>query len=231
MTDLRERKHLVSIVRKNTEVPDHLREHPIEHLGAIRQTSARSAIWLLTVLVLAAGVLETLTPPPAFGQERAWVRREVRLNLRSGPGNQYRIKGVVATNDELGVLERVEGWTKVRLADGTDGWILEGYLKPEPPPTIRLVQLESETEQLRGQLSTNTDEAGRLRKENETLAEKDGLQRAEIERLIFDNTKLRAGARYPELIAGASILAAGMILGAMLHRSSSNRRPASRIRL
>lgn len=190
---------------------------------------------LQTVLGLGLAIMTltmaSLAPEPAHAQERAWVRSEIRLNVRSGAGTQYRILGGVATGDGLTVLNRVEGWTQVRLEDGVEGWIPEGYLNSEPPPTVRLAQLESEVESLRERLSATTEESEKLRTENESLTSTDDAQRAEIDRLIFDNTKLRAGARYPELIAGASILAAGMILGAMLHRSSSNRRPSSRIRL
>jgi hypothetical protein len=184
---------------------------------------------LMAVLVVLAA--SSIVPAPAHAQERAWIRGEIRLNVRSGPGTAYRILGGVATGDGLVVLKRGEGWTKVRLEDEIEGWIPEGYLKAEPPPTIRLEQLETEVSQLTSRLETTSGEGEQLRTANETLSQSDGLQRAEIDRLILENTKLRAGARYPELIAGASILAAGMILGAMLHRSSASRRPASRIRL
>lgn len=180
----------------------------------------------MLLLVLGLPLLE------AGAQERAWVRGEIRLNLRSGPGTEYRILGGVATGDGLTVMSRGDGWTRVRMEDeNTTGWIPEGYLEPEPPPTIRLEQLETEVESLRSQLETVSRESEQLKTNNTSLSENDSMQREEINRLIRDNTKLRAGARYPELIAGASILAAGMILGAMLHRSSSNRRPSSRIRL
>ncbi|MDP6981080.1 MAG: TIGR04211 family SH3 domain-containing protein [Myxococcota bacterium] len=185
-----------------------------------------------TTALLTTLVALTLAPAlEAVAQERAWVRGEIRLNLRSGPGTQFRILGGVATGDGLAILSRGDGWTKVRMEDGTNGWIPEGYLNPEPPPTIRLAQLEAEVTTLRSQLESVTSESETLKTSNASLSENDSVQREEIDRLIFDNTKLRAGARYPELIAGASILAAGMILGAWLHRSSSNRRPASRIRL
>ena len=198
-----------------------------------RDYTVRSRLGNLIPLLaaFAALLLDCVSPPPASAQERAWVRGEIRLNLRSGPGTNFRILGGVSTGDGLSILNRGEGWTKVQLDDATQGWIPEGYLKPEPPPTIRLEQLDAEVTRLRGQLETTTTESDRLRSTNESFTESDGLQRAEIDRLILDNTKLRAGARYPELIAGASILAAGMILGAMLHKSSSSRRPASRIRL
>ena len=65
---------------------------------------------------------------------------------------------------------------------------------------------------------------------NETLASQDGEQQSQIKELTMDNMELRAGARYPEWITGASIFAAGMVLGAWLRHSSARRQP-SRIRL
>ncbi len=203
-------------------------ERPSRH----RVTRSRPAGHALLIAVAFAGLLvQSATPAAATAEERAWVRSEIHLNVRSGPSTKFRILSGVTTGDGLSIIKRVEGWTQIRLADGTEGWIPEGYLKPDPPPTIRLAQLEAETEKLRNQLQATTQEGDQLRTANESLTSSDSLQRTEIDRLILDNTKLRAGARYPELIAGASILAAGMILGAMLHKSSSSRRPASRIRL
>jgi len=182
---------------------------------------------------LLLGLLLGTISAPVFdaAAQRAWVRGEIRLNLRSGPGTEYRILGGVATGDGLTVMTRGEGWTEVRMQDGSTGWIPEGYLEAAPPPTVRLQQLEIEVTTLRERLESVSTESEQLKTSNQSLSTNDTVQRQEIERLVRDNTKLRAGARYPELIAGASILAAGMVLGAMLHRSTSNRRPSSRIRL
>ena len=95
--------------------------------------------------VAALGLLVLLVALPALA-EPAWVSGEVRLNLRSGAGNQYRILGALKTGDSVQVLERGEKWTKIRTAAGEDGWIPGGYLNPQPPPTIRLEELEVEVE-------------------------------------------------------------------------------------
>lgn len=197
-----------------------------------RWIASRVAFWASGFLAISLTLVvgSVLTATVAFA-EHGWIRGEIKLNVRSGPGTQFRILTGVTTGDGLTIVERTEAWTKIRLEDGTEGWIPVGYLKPEPPPTVRLAQLENEVADLRKQLESTTAESNTFRKTNATLSESDGAQRAEIERLILDNTKLRAGARYPELVAGASILAAGMILGAMLHRSAANKRPQSRIRL
>jgi SH3-like domain-containing protein len=186
---------------------------------------------LLILAILIAQASGAVIAPVSASAERGWIRGEIKLNLRSGPGTQFRILGGVATGDGLTVLKRQESWTKVRTDEEIEGWIPVGFLKPEPPPTVRLAQAENEVLNLRQQLESITSESSAMRTTNAALAESDGAQRAEIERLILDNTKLRAGARYPELIAGASILAAGKILGAMLHTTAANKRPQSRIRL
>ena len=157
--------------------------------------SARIAA-VLALLITGSGA-----PLEAFAQERAWVRGEIRLNVRSGPGTEFRILGGVATGDGLSILTRGDGWTQVKLSNDIQGWIPEGYLEPQPPPTVRLAQLESETAAMRSELEATTKEMTELRGGNVSLSENDGAQRAEIDRLALDNTKLRAGARYPELIA------------------------------
>jgi SH3 domain protein len=185
-----------------------------------------SAAILALFLALPAAVLVATEA----NAESAWVRGGIRLNIRTEPGTQYRIIGGVGTGDAVTVLGRVEGWTRVRNAEGKSGWIPEGYLQTEPPPTVRLGQLEDEVTSLRAKLEASNALASELGTTNETLAGRDDGQRGEIDRLKVENTEMRASKRWPEWITGASVLGAGMLLGAILHRNAT-RRPSSRIRL
>lgn len=180
----------------------------------------------LVVLCLALGC------PHSAGARDAYVKGEVRLNLRSGPGNEYRIIGGVTTGDKLRVLEQSENkrWTKVSGADGIGGWIPGGYLDDQLPAAQRAVELEAQVERLTAELEATGAEAATLRTSNDELSAADGTQRAEIEQLRTENVELRAGARWPEWITGALILSTGMALGALL-RSVSGRRRQSRLRL
>jgi len=177
----------------------------------------------------ALGLLALLVALPALA-EPAWVSGEVRLNLRSGAGNQFRILGVLKTGDALQVLERDEKWTKIRTAQGEEGWIPGGYLNPQPPPAIRLEELEVEVAGLRNVLESAESEASGLRQRSEELASNDSEQKAEIERLTKENYRLHAGERWAEWITGALVLSTGMALGALLSRISS-RRGRQRLRL
>jgi SH3 domain protein len=128
------------------------------------------------------------------------------------------------------ILSRGEGWTKVRIADGKEGWVSEGFLQPSAPARVALSELEREADSLRDQIETLSKETVELSSANEELSGSDDSQRAEIDRLTRENYELRAGARWPEWITGGVIVLVGLALGAILGRSSGRRRQ-QRIRL
>jgi SH3 domain protein len=176
---------------------------------------------------LAATALLAATPAAA---DQAWVRGNLRLNLRSGPGTQFRIIGALNTGDEVENLEQGDEWVKVKVEDGLSGWIPIGYLDTSAPPEIRLQQAEDEASRLGARLEANEAAIANLTARNEELAGRDAAQGGDIERLTAETTELRANRRWPEWVTGASVLAFGMLLGAILHRSAT-RRPQARIRL
>lgn len=187
---------------------------------------------LAALALVVAGLIGALAAaPPEASAQQSWVRDEIRLNIRTGPTTQNRIVGVVKTGDAVRVIDRGDGWTKVRVSEtGTEGWIPEGYLMAQPPPGVRLAELEVRAEELEQQLTKVTQEAEELGATNEILASQDGEQESQIKTLTMENMELKAGARYPEWITGALIFASGMLLGAIL-RSSFAKRTPQRVRL
>jgi len=167
----------------------------------------------------------------ASAAEQGWVRGDLRLNLRSGGGNEYRILGTLATGDQVKVLDKGTDWSRVETADGKVGWIPAGYVELTPPAVARLATLEAEASTLRSELEKFRGEATALRESNSALASNDDGQRKEIDTLRLENLEMRAVSRYQEWLTGAAILGGGMVAGALLQRRSANRRPSSRIRL
>jgi SH3 domain protein len=170
-------------------------------------------------------------PAAVCHAQNAWVtEREVKLTLRTGAGTQYRIIGGIKTGDAVTILSRGDGWTKVRIADGKEGWVSEGFLQPSPPARVALSQLEEKADSLREQIEALSKETGELRSANDELTSDDSSQRLEIDRLTRENYKLEAGARWPEWITGGVIILVGLGLGALLGRNAGRRRQ-QRIRL
>ena len=192
-------------------------ERAVAELGPFAALRSRAAALLGTALALL---------PLLANAESAWVRDELRLNVRTGPGVEYRILSVIKTGDQVEVLDGVEEWTKVRYGEAQEGWIPAGYLQPEQPAQLVVSANEREIAQLQARVGALTNEAKGLRSDNQRLA----AAREDHERLARESLELRAAVRWPEWIAGASILGVGMALGAILH-GSATRRPNTRIRL
>ncbi|MBW2267841.1 MAG: TIGR04211 family SH3 domain-containing protein [Deltaproteobacteria bacterium] len=179
--------------------------------------------------LLLGGFIGLLGLPAESHAERAWIKDEVHLNKRTGPGTKYRILGAVKTGDAVEVLSRTEGWTQVRDGDG-EAWIPVGFLQSEPPARIQLERHVAESTKMRADHSELTTEVEKLRQTNAELAERSSSLDELAKKLERENFELRAGARWPEWIAGASILIVGGILGMIVHASGA-RRQTRRIRL
>src|SRR3989442_6283213 len=121
----------------------------------------------------------------AAGAETAWVKDELRLNLRSGPGSEYRIKGYIKTGDSVTVLSRREGWVQVRTPSSElgDGWIEDGFLGAEPPAAMRLDRMKTETAEARGQFGSLTERVKQLESENGKLTGADTDQKKQLDEL------------------------------------------------
>ena len=186
----------------------------------------------MTVRGVAGGlVLATLAFAPSPSRaESAWVKDELRLNLRTGPGTEFRILGVMKSGDRVAVVERKEGWTQVQPQKGEAGWIPVGYLQPSAPASIQLTKSEAQVDSLQEQLDEISTEAAQLRTTNQKLEKREVERNAGMEKLNRENQAYRAAAEWGGYITGAGILATGMITGWLLKASSSRNR-SSRIRL
>jgi SH3 domain protein len=158
------------------------------------------------------------------------LKDELRVNLRTGPGVQYRILGSLETGDEVQILVRTEKWTEVRPEKLETGWIPAGYLQPTPPARVALAKRETENAELEKRLAELTESVSRLRADRDVISGRDEGQQAEIARLERENLELRVGARWLEWLTGAGMVFLGMALGAIVARGSSRRRQP-RIRL
>ena len=70
------------------------------------------------------------SPPPSRITEVAWTS----VNLREGPGMNYRVIGSAKKGTSLRVFEDKGGWLRVRLEDGKEVWVSKSAT-PEAPKT------------------------------------------------------------------------------------------------
>jgi hypothetical protein len=170
-----------------------------------------------------------LVHPAAAGAEEGWALG-APLDLRSGGTLGHRVLGTVAPGDPVEVLQRSNGWARVRTRTGKEGWVIESHLNATAPPLERVGRLEADAVRLRAELDGLAAERERLRATASELEGRDAERTGELDRLLRENARLASGERSGEWLTGAGILAVGMGLGALLRGLLASRR-ASRIRL
>jgi SH3 domain protein len=179
---------------------------------------------VLVLLVVLAGL--PVAFPAAAG---SWVKGDVLLNLRTGPGAENRPLGAITTGDPVEILEHGDGWTRVRTESSEEGWIPSGFLQDEPPAVVLLERVESEAGALRQRVDELTAEAESLRAAQQQAAAAVTEQAQQIERLSAENAALQSEVIWPVMLTGASILMTGGLVGAWAR--GSGRRNGQRVRL
>ena len=98
--------------------------------------------------------------------ETSYITDDIRVMLRSDAGMDRRIIAMPKSGTRVEVLEGLEnGWSKVRLPNEKEGWLLTRYLSAGLPSKEVVAKLKSENEVLRQQAKTLIEENVRLKRE------------------------------------------------------------------
>ena len=132
-----------------------------------------------------------LLPILVEAQTTQYVSDHLVITMRSGQGSQYQILKTLPSGTRLEILETSDtGYTKVRNADGVEGWVLSLYLSPEPIAKEklavaqgRLQRLKEKNAELKQELTELQKSHRELEAERATLASKTESASAEVERL------------------------------------------------
>jgi SH3 domain protein len=132
-----------------------------------------------------------LLPILVEAQTTQYVSDHLVITMRSGQGSQYQILKTLPSGTRLEILETSDtGYTKVRNAEGVEGWVLSRYLSPEPIAKEklavaqgRLQRLKEKNNELKQELAELQKSHQELEAERATLASKTESADAEVERL------------------------------------------------
>jgi SH3 domain protein len=98
--------------------------------------------------------------------ETTYITDEIRVMVRSDAGVDRRIIAMPKSGTRVEVLEESEdGWSKVRLPNEKEGWILSRYLSAGLPNKEVIAKLKSENQALRQRAKTTSEESVLLKKE------------------------------------------------------------------
>lgn len=144
-------------------------------------------------LLLALSVLLTLAP--AAPAQSMYVNDVVQVTLRTGPGYDHKIRAVLKSGDALEVLQPGEEWSRVRTAEGGEGWVLSRLLTGEEPNALKLRRLQARLDSLEAAEGREDPEGEALRRKNLELENALTELRFELDaaRQAYRNLETEAG--------------------------------------
>ena len=98
--------------------------------------------------------------------ETMYVSDVLKLTVRTGKGQDYKIIAVIQSGQTVEVLQPEDEWALVRLKDGEEGWVLNRYLTGKITNNIKLQWLQKKHKTLTAQSATLLEEEVKLKEEN-----------------------------------------------------------------
>jgi SH3 domain protein len=94
--------------------------------------------------------------------EKRYVTDRILLGIHSEADETSTLIKSVPSGTELEVIETTEGFVKIKLSDGTEGWVSTGFIMEQPPASRKYDVLANQYEK-------TTEELDNLKKENDKL--------------------------------------------------------------
>ncbi|RJQ49329.1 MAG: TIGR04211 family SH3 domain-containing protein [Desulfobacteraceae bacterium] len=107
---------------------------------------------------------------PAYA-ESVYVSEIIEITLRSGPGIDHKVIAMVKTGQPLQVLEKGDEWTKVRLANEKEGYVLTRFLTDKRPSSMLLEEIDKKYQALEKKAEELREENKRQQAEYQSLQE------------------------------------------------------------
>lgn len=103
--------------------------------------------------------------------ETRYVQDQLEITLRTGESTRNSIIRMLASGDRVELLESnpESGYSKIRTADGTEGWVLTRFLMTEPAARQQLARLRVQAATLREEQARLETELQGVSGENENL--------------------------------------------------------------
>jgi SH3 domain protein len=118
-------------------------------------------------------VIATLIILIAWGQpifaKTMYTSDITEISVRQGKDTSYPVIRTLKSNEQVAVLESSNGWSKIQMSDGKEGWLVSSYLTDKHPGNAASPDAEKKTDQISLQLKAAGEENERLTKEIQTL--------------------------------------------------------------
>jgi len=123
-----------------------------------------------------------------------YVTDSIKITFRNGPSIRHKVLAMLKSGEEVEVLEELNSWTKVRLKDGKEGYVLSHYLSPNIPKSFIINSLQNKVKYLQEQLQKLTQVKERLEASNSELKTNLELKEKRLAKVEKEYNDLKSGS-------------------------------------
>ncbi|MBW1959923.1 MAG: TIGR04211 family SH3 domain-containing protein [Deltaproteobacteria bacterium] len=137
-----------------------------------------------------AGILLMVVSTTALA-EQMYVSEIIEITLRTGPGIDHKVIAMVQSGQQLEILKPGNEWTKVRLPNGKEGYVLSRFLTNKKPSELKLRELQQKYQALQAKADSLLEDYNRQKQQNENLLAELASKEELIAKLSKSYEKLR----------------------------------------
>ena len=155
--------------------------------------------WLGIVVV--SGLLVLCAAQAAAQNTTRYISEELEVGVRTGKTLQNRIIRTARGGEQVTVLQQdTDGYSLIRFANGTEGWILTRYLQDQPHSRERLASVQAELDEIRSGSDDHASRVSQLLEERRALEMERDSMRGQLASLESELAELRDVAARPQEI-------------------------------
>ena len=121
-----------------------------------------------------------------------YVSEIVEITLRTGPGIDHKVIAMVKSGQPLMVLEPGSEWTKVRLPNEKEGYMLSRFLTDKKPNELLLEELKKKYNDLESKVNTIREDNSKQQNQNESLLSELAAKEEQLSGLTASYDALKA---------------------------------------
>jgi SH3 domain protein len=123
--------------------------------------------------------------------ETKYVVEHIQVNARTGSSVEHKIVTMLESGQKVQVMEVDKDWSRIKLADGREGWILSRFLTSSEPRRLVLEKLQKKYNELNDQVHVLTEENKFLTEENQILKSELALNKEALDGITKNYQELK----------------------------------------
>jgi SH3 domain protein len=122
--------------------------------------------------------------------ETKYVVEHIQVNARTGSSVEHNIVSMLESGQKVQLLEVDKDWSRVKLADGKEGWILSRFLTSSEPRKLSLERLQKKYDELDDQVNALLEENNFLKEQNRIFKSEGASHKEALEEMTRNHQEL-----------------------------------------